>query len=66
MKSVLSRLYKPLALRYGEANNRRTSYEPSRKDIDNTKDSQKDRDGGEMNVRTVHLIPLAHLKMRRN
>ena len=48
-KSALSRLYKALALRYGEANNRRTGYEPSRKDIDNAKDSQKDRDGGEAN-----------------
>jgi hypothetical protein len=55
-----------LALWYGEANNRRTGYEPSRKDIDDAKDSQKDRDGGEMNVRTVFLIPLTHLKVRRN
>jgi hypothetical protein len=30
------------------------------------KDSQKDRDGGEMNVRTVFLIPLTYLKVRRN
>ena len=65
-KSALSRLCKPLALWYGEANNRRTGYEPSRKDIDNAKDSQKDRDGGEMNVRTVFLIPLTYLTVRRN
>jgi hypothetical protein len=65
-KSALSRLYKSLALIYEEVHNRRTGYEPSRKDIDNAKDSQKDREGGEMNVRTVHLIPLAHLKVRRN
>ena len=40
-KSAFSSLYKPLAFRYGEANNRRTGYEPSRTNIDSKNDSGK-------------------------
>ena len=38
-KSALSSLCKPLALRYGEANNRRTDYEHIRTNIDSKNDS---------------------------
>jgi len=40
-KSAFSSLYKPLALRYGEANNNRTGYEPNRKNMDSKNSGKK-------------------------
>ena len=40
-KSAIFKLYKSFVLRYWESNNIRIGYEPSGKEVDNTKDRQK-------------------------